>query len=122
MEVNVSEKLNSKQTQSIWRIYLQMLFYAVDLPRKDMKNEVFRITARQTSKVDPYYQGNKQTYDGIVLWVNKNHKTVMVSYLEGYKDRSDPIPFEDMIAAYDENGEMMDFGGIRGNSVLLVAE
>lgn len=51
MEVNVSEKLNSKQTQSIWRIYLQMLFYAVDLPRKDMKNEVFRITARQTSSI-----------------------------------------------------------------------
>lgn len=46
----------------------------------------------------------------------------MVSYLEGYKDRSDPIPFMDMIAAYDENGEMMDFGGVKGNSVLLTAE
>lgn len=73
-------------------------------------------------KVDPYYQGNKQVYDGTVLWVNDNHKTVMVSYLEGYKDRSDPIPFDDMIAAYDENGEMMNFGGINGNSVLLTTE
>jgi len=73
-------------------------------------------------KVDPYYQGNKQVYDGTVLWVNKNQKIVMISYLEGYKDRSDPVPFEDMISAYDENGEMMNFGGVKGKSVLLTAE
>lgn len=73
-------------------------------------------------KVDPYYQGNKQIYNGTVLWVNENQKTVMVSYLEGYKDRSDLIPFVDIIAVYDENGEMMNFGGVKGNSVLLMAE
>lgn len=73
-------------------------------------------------RVDPYYQGNKQVYDGTVLWVNENQRTVEVSYLEGYKDRSDAIPFEDMIAAYDENGEMMDFGGVKGKSVLLIAD
>ena len=73
-------------------------------------------------RVDPYYQGNKQVFDGTVLWVNENQRTVEVSYLEGYKDRSDAIPFEDMIAAYDENGEMMDFGGVKGKSVLLTAD
>ena len=61
-------------------------------------------------KVDPYYQGNKQTFDGSVLWVNKDNRTVCVSYLEGYKDRSDDIPFEDMIAVYDQ---LMEEIGIR---------
>lgn len=60
-------------------------------------------------------------YDGTVLWVNEEKRIVMVSYLEGYKDRSDTILFEDMIAAYDKNGEMMNFGGIKGKSVLLTA-
>lgn len=73
-------------------------------------------------KVDPYYQGNKQTFYGTVLWVNKDKRTVCVSYLEGYKYRSDDIPFEDMIAVYDESGEVMNFGGIKGPSILLIAE
>lgn len=70
-------------------------------------------------RVDPYHQGNKQVFDGTVLWVDEAKQTVEVSYLEGYKNRSDTIPFEDMIAAYDENGEMMHFGGVYGKSVLL---
>lgn len=73
-------------------------------------------------KVDPYYQGNKQVFDGTVLWVNEDKQTVTVSYLEGYKDRNDNIPFEDMLAAYDKHGEMMDFGGVKGKSILLVAD
>lgn len=73
-------------------------------------------------KVDPYYQGNKQVFDGTVLWVNKEQKTVCVIYLDGYRSRSDDIPYEDMIAAYDENGEMMQFDCITGKSVLLTAE
>ena len=73
-------------------------------------------------KVDTYHDDRKCTQFGTVLWVNAEKKTVMVSYLEGYKDRSASIPFEDMIAAYDENGEMMSFDGVRGKSVLLTAE
>lgn len=73
-------------------------------------------------KVDPYYQGNKEVFVGTVLWINEKQKTVMVSYLEGYKDRNDAIPFNDMIAAYDESGEMMNFDGIKGKSILLNAE
>ena len=73
-------------------------------------------------KVDPYYQGDKQVFDGTVLWVNENQRTVEVLYLEGYKGRYDAIPFEDMIAAYNKNGEVMDFGGVKGKSVLLTAD
>lgn len=59
---------------------------------------------------------------GTVSFVNKNRKEVYVSWLEGYKDRGDSIPYEDMLAAYDENGEMMKFDNISGKSVLLIAE
>lgn len=67
------------------------------------------------------YAGRKEeVYDGNVIYVDKDRKTVCVCYLEGYKSRSDVIPFEKMIAKYDENGEEMLFGGwIRGKSVLL---
>lgn len=71
-------------------------------------------------KVDPYHKGNKELFTGHVIYVN--NKTVCVSYLEGYKSRTDDIPFEDCVAAYDKDGEMMSFGDpccIRGNSVLL---
>lgn len=71
------------------------------------------------------YAGDEKedTYDGTVLFVNKKMRTVTVCYLEGYKSRTDDIPFEKMLAKADENGEEMLFGGwIRGNSVLLEAE
>lgn len=44
---------------------------------------------------------------------------VWISWLDGYKDRRELIPFTDMIAVYDENGEMMKWTGIEGKSVLL---
>lgn len=59
---------------------------------------------------------------GTVIFVSKERKEVCVSYLEGYKDRHDNIPYEDMLAAYDENGKMMKFDNISGKSVLLIAE
>lgn len=59
---------------------------------------------------------------GTVHAVNTTDKTVCVSYLEGYKHRYDDIPYSDMVAAYDENGEVMKFDNIYGKSVLLIAE
>ena len=59
---------------------------------------------------------------GTVVFVSKGRKEVCVSWLEGYKDRHDNIPYEDMLATYDENGEMMKFDDISGKSVLLIAE
>lgn len=73
--------------------------------------------------VTVYAGGKEEVYDGNVIYVDKERKTVCVCYLEGYKSRSDIIPFEKMIAKYDENGEEMLFGGwIRGKSVLLEAK
>ena len=60
--------------------------------------------------------------DGSVIFVFPNRKEVMVSYLEGYKDRHDNIPYEDMLAVYDKNGEEMYFENIHGPSELLIAE
>ena len=60
--------------------------------------------------------------DGSVIFVLPNRKEVMVSYLEGYKDRHDNIPYEDMLAVYDKNGEEMYFENIHGPSELLIAE
>jgi hypothetical protein len=60
--------------------------------------------------------------DGSVIFVFPNRKEVMVSYLEGYKDRHDNIPYEDILAVYDKNGEEMYFENIHGPSELLIAE
>lgn len=70
------------------------------------------------------YAGEKEeVYDGNVIYVDNSRKSVCVCYLEGYKSRSDIIPFEKMIAKADENGEEMDFGGwIKGKSILLEAK
>lgn len=70
------------------------------------------------------YAGDKEkVYDGNVIYVDNERKAVCVCYLEGYKSRTDDIPFGKMIAKADENGEEMLFGGwIRGKSVLLEAE
>lgn len=54
---------------------------------------------------------------GTVVYVTP--KTVAVSWLEGYKNRDDDIPYEDMVAVYNKNGEHMEFGSISGPSDLL---
>ena len=59
---------------------------------------------------------------GSVVYVLPNRREVCVCYLDGYKSRSENIPYEDMVACYDENGEMMSFNNIKGKSVLLAAE
>lgn len=73
-------------------------------------------------KVDPYHKGEKEIFDGTVVYVDKANKKVCVSYLYGYKNFHDDVSYEDMIAAYDENGEMMKFENISGKSVLLTPE
>lgn len=73
-------------------------------------------------RVDSYYQGNKEVFFGIVLGVHPDTHKVSVIYLEGYYSRSDAIPYNDMLAVYDEDGEWMSFGGVSGKYVLLKAE
>jgi hypothetical protein len=66
--------------------------------------------------------GKKTPMDGSVIYVLPEKRTVCVSYMDGYHSRTDDIPYEDMLAAYDKDGEMMKFDNIRGPSVLLIAE
>lgn len=56
---------------------------------------------------------------GTVSGLNLNRKEVHVHWLEGYKDRHDVVPFSDMIAVYNKDGEMMHWKGISGPSDLL---
>ena len=73
--------------------------------------------------VTVYAGGKEEVYDGTVICVDEKWKTVSVCYLEGYKSRTDVIPFKKMIAKADESGKEMLFGGwIRGKSILLEAE
>ena len=73
-------------------------------------------------KVDPYHKGKKKIFDGTVVYVHKTNRKICVSYLYGYQNFHDNIPYEDMIAAYDENGEMIRFENVSGRSVLLIPE
>jgi hypothetical protein len=64
----------------------------------------------------------KNAETGTVQLVNEVQRKVMVHWLEGYKDRHDMIPFEDMLAVYNANGEYMTFDNISGKSDLLIPE
>ncbi len=59
---------------------------------------------------------------GSVKFVDAARKTVCVSWLEGYKDRNDDIPFEDMLAVHNPNAPVMKFENISGKSDLLIPE
>lgn len=64
----------------------------------------------------------RNTYEeGTVDFVDANNKNVSVSYLEGYKDRHDDIPFNRMVAVYNSSGKVMKFDHISGPSDLLGA-
>ena len=56
---------------------------------------------------------------GTVSSVEPGRKKVWVHWLEGYKDRHEPISYDDMVAAYDKDGKFMRFEHISGPSVLL---
>ena len=66
--------------------------------------------------------GKKIPMNGNVISVYENSKNVCVSWMEGYKDRHDTVPFEDMLAVYNSEGEMMKFDNISGKSDLLIPE
>lgn len=65
---------------------------------------------------------NKIPETGTVEDVSTERKEVHIHWLEGYKDRHDVVPFEDMIAVYNKDGEMMKWKGISGPSDLLTYE
>lgn len=49
--------------------------------------------------VDEYRNGNKQEFDGNVLFVKEDGAEVI--YLSGHRSRNDLIPWEDIIAKVD---------------------
>lgn len=59
---------------------------------------------------------------GTVLWVDEDGKTIAVVWLDGYKSRTEDIPYEDMLAVYDKTGTEMSFGCFRGLSAKLIAK
>ena len=73
-------------------------------------------------KIHSDIYGKKIPMDGTVISVHKNSNKVCVSWMEGYKERHNLVPFEDMLAVYNPNGEMMKFENISGKSDLLVPE
>lgn len=73
-------------------------------------------------RIDAHGWGKKYSEYGHVYEVRKEEKKVDVHWLCGYQDRHDKIPFEDVLAVHDENGEWMDFDGVRGRSLLLLPE
>lgn len=61
--------------------------------------------------------GKKIYEEGNVIYVTDTH--VCVCWLDGYKSRSNDIPFSDMVAVYNPEGEYMTFDYIKGPSDLL---
>lgn len=59
---------------------------------------------------------------GTVLRVDEDEKTIAVVWLDGYKSRTEDIPYEDMLAVYDKTGTEMSFGCFRGSSAKLIAK
>ena len=60
--------------------------------------------------------------DGTVVFVNADIKKVDFTYLYGYRQEYAFVPFEDMLAVSNPNGEFMKFGNISGKSDLLLPE
>jgi hypothetical protein len=87
-----------------------------------MKCSELKVNAQVVFKIYSDIFKRKIYEIGSAIYVLPNRREVCVCYLDGYKSRSENIPYEDMVACYDENGEMMFFDNIKGKSVLLAAE
>lgn len=61
--------------------------------------------------------GREDYADGTVVLVTGRH--VHACRLEGYRNRDDAVPFEDMLAKYDPEGSEMRFGHIHGPGTAL---
>jgi len=66
--------------------------------------------------------GKKIPETGTVDFVDTKQNYIWISYLCGYKNMDAFIPFEDMLAVYNPNGEYMEFGNIRGYSDELISD
>lgn len=63
---------------------------------------------------------DKEVYEiGSVMYIDKEKERITINWLEGYKSRSEDFGYSKVIAKYDENGEYMKFGNIKGHSILI---
>ena len=63
---------------------------------------------------------DKEIYEiGNVIYIDKERERIRINWLEGYKSRSEDFGYNKVIAKYDKNGEYMEFGNIKGNSILI---
>ena len=70
---------------------------------------------------DSIYE-KKIPIDGTVVFVDVNTKKVDFTYLYGYRQEYAFVPFEDMLAVSNPNGEFMRFDNICGKSDRLLPE
>lgn len=62
----------------------------------------------------------KEVYEiGNVIYIDEEKEKIGISYLEGYKSRSENFDYGKVIAKYDKNGKYMEFDNIKGNSILI---
>lgn len=73
-------------------------------------------------KCDPYFEGKISYYEGNVICNSASSKKICVCFLSGYKSLTETIPYEDIVAVSDPNGEYHEFPGISGRGVLLIPE
>ena len=69
-------KLNSKQTQSIWRIYLQMLFYCKEMEELIMDKSRFTITTIVENGYPHYKVHDNLTDNEIHCDLNELNETI----------------------------------------------
>jgi len=60
--------------------------------------------------------------NGSVVFVDKNKRTVNVSWLEGYREHHNDISFDDMLAVHNPAASVVRFENISGKSDLLIPE
>lgn len=73
-------------------------------------------------KIHSDLYNKKIPMDGSVKSVYQEKRMVWVSWMEGYKERYNFIPFDDMLAVYNPKGEFMKFENISGRSDILIPE
>ena len=57
--------------------------------------------------------------DGHITWINKKTGIADVCWLQGHHSRNDRVPFEDIVAIYDESQPSVKIGLYSGPSRVL---
>lgn len=58
--------------------------------------------------------------DGNIIYTDTEKQTCLIIWLDGYKSRTDDVPFSDIVAVVDTNSEQTTIGPFTGHFRLLV--